>query len=252
MMNTILFLRKSNEMLRHLLQRRSIREVLVGQTDFFMSHSGADLMIIYVRHGVSDYTEFVFEKNAASLVPLIRRYNLHRKRHAVAAALSKALDGRAYKRIKTFYPLLKGIVTERSWRNLSEETGLKEAFLFPICLENGNRIGLVSYYFTQTPPASEPLELKELTEVLESTIGLLYDEGEASFYSRCVHLDDVMAKLTQKERRIVKRVLEGESYPSVAKKLGVSINTLKTHMKNIFAKYGVSSKLELQGKLMNK
>lgn len=250
-MNSILFLRKSNEMLQHLLERRSVREVLVGQTDFFMSQSGADLMIIYVCHGRSDYIDFVFEREETSLVSLTRRHDLHRNRNAVAAALSNALDGRPYKRFQSLYPVLKGVYTQQGWRSLSEEAGFKEVFLFPIRLRNGNRIGLVSYYFTANGTA-EPLGLKHLTEVLASAIAPLYDEQKEWFYSRFVQVDDVMPQLTQKEREIVNRVLEGENYPVVAERLGVSINTLKTHMKNIFSKYGVSSKLELQGKLINR
>jgi DNA-binding CsgD family transcriptional regulator len=62
-------------------------------------------------------------------------------------------------------------------------------------------------------------------------------------------VDENMDILTAQERKIVKIVLKGVSYPEAAKRLHISPNTLKTHMKSIFYKYNVNSKLELSNKL---
>ena len=58
-----------------------------------------------------------------------------------------------------------------------------------------------------------------------------------------------MELLTKQEKKIASKVLSGKSYPNIASDLDISINTLKSHMKNIFNKYNVNSKVELFKKL---
>lgn len=55
----------------------------------------------------------------------------------------------------------------------------------------------------------------------------------------------VMEELTNSEAKIVEYLKQGYSYNECAKKLFVSITTLKTHVNNIFQKKGVSSLQEL-------
>ena len=77
----------------------------------------------------------------------------------------------------------------------------------------------------------------------------LYDKEHNTFFTKCVRIDEDMKLLTPQEKKIVRKVLEGLSYPDVATILDISVNTLKTHMKNIFYKYNVNSKIELYNKL---
>ncbi len=51
--------------------------------------------------------------------------------------------------------------------------------------------------------------------------------------------------LTNAELRIVGLVTEGLTNPQIASRLFVSAQTVKTHMKNVFRKLGVSSRSEL-------
>lgn len=53
---------------------------------------------------------------------------------------------------------------------------------------------------------------------------------------------DTLHGLTVKERLILQDVARGQSNKEIAKALGVSPETIKTHMKNIFTKLGVSSR----------
>ncbi|WP_374593982.1 LuxR C-terminal-related transcriptional regulator [Aquabacterium sp.] len=55
-------------------------------------------------------------------------------------------------------------------------------------------------------------------------------------------LADSLHGLTVKERLILQGVARGQSNKVIAKALGVSPETIKTHMKNIFSKLGVSSR----------
>ncbi|SUI39554.1 CsgBAC operon transcriptional regulatory protein [Serratia marcescens] len=51
--------------------------------------------------------------------------------------------------------------------------------------------------------------------------------------------------LTAKEQEIVNLVREGASNKRIALKLGISLSTVKTHMRNIFAKTDVVNRTEL-------
>lgn len=51
--------------------------------------------------------------------------------------------------------------------------------------------------------------------------------------------------LTDAELRVIRLVMEGLTNPQIAGRLFVSAQTVKTHMKNVFRKLGVSSRAEL-------
>jgi DNA-binding CsgD family transcriptional regulator len=51
--------------------------------------------------------------------------------------------------------------------------------------------------------------------------------------------------LTEAELRVIRLVMEGLTNPQIAGRLFVSAQTVKTHMKNVFRKLGVSSRAEL-------
>ena len=58
-------------------------------------------------------------------------------------------------------------------------------------------------------------------------------------------------ELSQRERQIVDAMMEGLSYKMIADKLLLSINTVRYHIKNIYRKLQVNSKMEILNK-MNK
>ncbi|OPF83159.1 helix-turn-helix transcriptional regulator [Streptomyces antioxidans] len=51
--------------------------------------------------------------------------------------------------------------------------------------------------------------------------------------------------LSDREREVLDRVLEGHTYPSVARALGLSPHTVDTYMRRIRAKTGVTHRLQL-------
>lgn len=254
MNNNLSLIRKSNEMMTSLLDRRHVQDVMRAQSGFFLAESGAELVTIFVRQKESEYVSFKFEHNGL-VASLKERCHLHLHINELADACFKTLGNPSarnpWRRIDSLRPLFDGIVSERGCRALADASAFREAFLFPVALPDSELIGVIVYGFTQTSAHADPLQLTELSETLQSVLVPLYDEQTGSFYSRYVRVDEEMSTLTSKERDIVKKVLEGENYTSVAGMMGVSINTLKTHMKNIFSKYGVNSKMELKNKIMN-
>ena len=56
-------------------------------------------------------------------------------------------------------------------------------------------------------------------------------------------------ELSNREKEVVKLLLEGKSNKLIASSLGISERTVEFHLKNIFGKYQVSSRVELVLKL---
>jgi DNA-binding CsgD family transcriptional regulator len=51
--------------------------------------------------------------------------------------------------------------------------------------------------------------------------------------------------LTERETEVVKLLLRGMTYTATAETLGISENTVKYHVKNIYQKLRVKNKMEL-------
>ena len=90
--------------------------------------------------------------------------------------------------------------------------------------------------------------IKTVQTALQTLLRPLYDTKNDSIYNKCIRIDQNMDILTPQEKKIIKIVLTGRTYVEIAEILDISINTLKTHMKNIFNKYNVTSKVELTNK----
>ncbi|MGH8673187.1 MAG: LuxR C-terminal-related transcriptional regulator [Burkholderiales bacterium] len=57
--------------------------------------------------------------------------------------------------------------------------------------------------------------------------------------------NNVLAELTQREREIVRLIVEGASNKEVASSLNISERTVKGHLSNVFQKLGVTDRLKL-------
>jgi DNA-binding CsgD family transcriptional regulator len=51
-------------------------------------------------------------------------------------------------------------------------------------------------------------------------------------------------RLTQQERRLLELLIEGHHKKTAADVMGVSVNTVSFHLKNVYTKLGVHSKTE--------
>lgn len=56
--------------------------------------------------------------------------------------------------------------------------------------------------------------------------------------------EELVARLTLREREVMDLMVAGYSRPSIARQLDISLNTVRTHTKNILSKLGVHSSLE--------
>ena len=52
-------------------------------------------------------------------------------------------------------------------------------------------------------------------------------------------------RLTQREKQILEQVATGGRADSIAETMGITVNTLRTHVRNIYKKLNVKNKIEL-------
>lgn len=98
-----------------------------------------------------------------------------------------------------------------------------------------------------------PLLHKHLSMLLKSHAFLttLY-EMAPSRQKDTIESFAMIGKLTERESEITALLLKGMTYKMIANELYLSENTVKTHIKNIYLKFDVKSKVELVNLLMNK
>jgi DNA-binding CsgD family transcriptional regulator len=83
---------------------------------------------------------------------------------------------------------------------------------------------------------------------IDSTIRRIQHLEQAQTDSANEYLNSI-ARLSQRELEIVNWVRLGKTNTEVANLLFISQNTVKTHLKNIFEKLGVTKRAEAIGKL---
>ncbi len=59
-------------------------------------------------------------------------------------------------------------------------------------------------------------------------------------------------KLNERENDVVNEIIKGNSYKMVAQNLGISINTVRSHIKSIYRKLNINSNIELANLFHNK
>ena len=69
-------------------------------------------------------------------------------------------------------------------------------------------------------------------------------------FRRAHQPEDAASELTPHEIRLLKLMVEGHNYKTAAGKLGVSVNTVATHMRHVYEKLHVHSKSEAVAKAL--
>jgi two-component system, NarL family, nitrate/nitrite response regulator NarL len=108
----------------------------------------------------------------------------------------------------------------------------------PRLAQEAARVGFSAYLTKDVP----------ISEVLEALKGAL-DGGPAAPYrtarrGRESPIDLVARQLTDREREVLALLVEGLPGEAIARRLGVSRNTVRTHVQNILSKLQVHSRLE--------
>lgn len=97
---------------------------------------------------------------------------------------------------------------------------------------------------------SDLIEIKKAVELLYSGGAPMSPEiaKKVTKYFSSEKVAKVGEALTIKERQVVDGLVEGLSYKMIAGKLGISIDTVRFHIKHVYRKLHVNSKAEVIGK----
>ncbi len=234
-----------------IIEGRSVKAILHQNNHYFLEQSGADFITVYMHDHEILRPEFILEKELL-LSHLLKKYIFNKKNfkwEKFMANCTKLLTpGMKYAKFTERYQIFKGLLSKRETISFTEELQMKSGIIMPmLAFDNKNIIGYICFIFqSDIEPDIEKVE--QVETMLETILRPLYDKENHTLYSKCIRIDEEMHFLTNQEKKIVKEVLTGASYANIAQMLNISINTLKTHMKNIFTKSNVSSKIELFNK----
>ena len=235
-----------------LIQGKSLKALLRMDQKYFLSLAKAKVITICVLESDKMYMEYIFEKDRL-FEHLVKRYILSKndfKCNYIGINYDKHLPKNdSHYVTSNFYDLYKGALSKKEANQLKKEISMEEIVIMPIYnITNKIKIANITYIFDKKENIVIE-NLKELKSFFESLIQTMYETEEDIFFSKCVRVDKHFHLLSQKERIIIKKVIKGESYIEISEDLGLTINTIKTHMKNIFNKYNVHSKIELYNKV---
>ena len=96
-----------------------------------------------------------------------------------------------------------------------------------------------------------PLLHKQLFILLKNHAFLtVLSEVSATEQNKAINKFATIGQLTERESEIAMLLLKGRTYKMIADELYLSQNTVKTHIKNIYSKFNIKSKMELVNLIM--
>jgi len=238
-----------------IIQGKHLKAILHKERSFYLDKTNADVITICINDNGKVYPEYVLEKHRV-FSHLLHKYVFNKKTLAwdtfVKNHYIKLISGDKYFKTDDIYEILKGILTKREASAFNEELEMKNTVMMSLYDYEGKEIiGIICFLFRKDIKI-DIQKLEEIKQLFQTLLQPLYDKQHSIVFNQCVRVDQDFSLLTDQEKRITKNVLSGKSYIEVAELLGISINTLKTHMKNIFNKYNVNSKIALYNKLQIK
>jgi len=234
-----------------IIEGKNLKDLLDANIDFFLEESAADIISIYMHEHEKVKLAYILERDR-HFAPLFKKYILDKnnlKWKKFVDNLDKHfLASKEFKITTDLYKLFKGFLNKKDARTFTNELNMKSSVMMPLYSVDGKtNLGYVCFLF-QEDKKPDLEKLKMVQRSFQTLLRPLYNKVSNTIYNKCVRVDENMGILTTQERKIVKIVLKGLSYDQTAETLNISINTMKTHMKNIFYKYNVNSKVELFNK----
>jgi DNA-binding NarL/FixJ family response regulator len=104
---------------------------------------------------------------------------------------------------------------------------------------------------TQIQKIYKKYDVKSRIELMNKNKDLIENEGENlglknyQDFWREVRLAEIGLQITNKKYAIIQKILEGKNREKTAEELGIKVNTVKTHLKEIYKKFGARNIDEL-------
>jgi DNA-binding NarL/FixJ family response regulator len=98
--------------------------------------------------------------------------------------------------------------------------------------------------------AAALLEVKKGGSYLSGPVARKVLNEFKSLSLRTIRSDDGKQELTIREKEVLERLVAGDSYKTIADRLGISIHTVNNHLRHIYEKLQVSSRAEVVSKFI--
>ncbi|MBL7862589.1 MAG: response regulator transcription factor [Cyclobacteriaceae bacterium] len=109
------------------------------------------------------------------------------------------------------------------------------------------KVGATGYILKKTPPAKLLEAIQEIYEGGSPMSAQIARKVISSFQKPV--LNDVTQLLTKREQELLDLLAQGFRYKEIADKLSLSIDTIRTHIRNIYRKLEVQSRAEALNKI---
>ena len=238
-----------------LIQGRELKVILHKDQKYWLDFVKAKIITICIKESDKLYMEHIFEKDKV-FEHNIKEFILRKKNFkcdSIVENYEKYLPkNKAYYVTETLYDIYKNAITKKEAEEFKENISVQELVIMPIYDYTYKiRIAYCTFMFDEKNKY-EIEKLEEIKSFFEALIQPMYDTDENILFLKCIRIDKHFHSLSTKEKIIIKKVIKGESYVDISEDLNISINTIKTHMKNIFNKYTVHSKIELLNKITSR
>lgn len=235
-----------------LITGHSIEAIFRNESEYILGQSNANMIALCVNQKDQLKLEFILDRKAI-LHNYLKRY--HVQSHTLVLDSMKKTFSQYFRTGKEFYQtdtlgvLLEDSLANHKIKHFEEMHKFTEMTAFPLYSNISNDlIGYLLFCFLDSNQPNLP-ELRNITRMVQNIISPFHDPENNVFRSRCVQVLTDIPVLTSKEKHILKELLAAKSYAEIANDLHISVNTVKTHIKNIYGKYDVKSKLELSNKI---
>jgi len=234
-----------------LMAGHSIEAIFRNESSFIFDETGAQMGALCTFDNNSLQLEFMIEKNNI-FHHFLKSYGLQRDTLVLETLGKKIIktvkQEHEYIRSNTIEDFLIDSVSKDKIKHLQNLNNLTESLVLPIYSFENRFIGCLFLCFKE----SEKIDLERLLDIrkmMQTVIRPFYDEKIRRFTSKRIEMSRDIPLLTNKEKYILKKLLAAKSYTQIAEELHISVNTVKTHVKHIYTKYEVKSKLELANKV---
>ena len=237
-----------------IIRGSDIKAVIHKSSNIYLDRTGADIITICMNDVNKIHIEHIFERSP-NFKNLLKKYMAKKKVASCESIISNYkkyfIKSKSYHETSSLNDIFKGLLSKDEISSLMNEIQMKEAVIMPILdIKSNKTIGYVTYIFKDANK-KDLVRIEEMNDFFQILIQPIYDYESHVMFSRCMRIDKNFSLLTNKEKRIIRKVLKGKTYVEIAEVMKISINTIKTHIKNIFNKYNVNSKIELYNKIID-
>ncbi|WP_321323457.1 LuxR C-terminal-related transcriptional regulator [Thiomicrorhabdus sp.] len=234
-----------------LLEGHSIEAIFRNRAEFIFKESNADFFGLLLLQKESGKLEFMVEKGNV-FNDMLKRYHLQKHTLIFDSYIKAAKEGVNNNQLimqdKNLYEFLGDCLSKNKIKYFQENNDFNEIITIPTFSLENQLIGFLFFSYLGKN-SHNPDNLLNIKAMVETVIRPFYDVKNNIFQSKFIQILNEVPLLTTKEKHILKKLLAAKSYAQIAEEMHVSVNTVKTHIKHIYAKYEVKSKLELANKV---